>query len=51
VLIWRASDNKQLAAMAGNSVAWLDIEHVDDGSGPKWHPTAWGGNVVNVVWW
>lgn len=50
-LIWRASDDKQLAAMPSNGLAWLDVEHVDDGSGPKWHPTAWGGNAVNVAWW
>ena len=50
VLIWRASDEKHLAGMPPNGVAWLDIEHIDDGSGPKWHPTAWGGNVANVAW-
>jgi hypothetical protein len=49
--IWRAADNKQLGAMADGGFSWLDIEHIDDGSGPRWHPTAWGGKVVNVAWW
>jgi hypothetical protein len=49
-MIRRTSDGQHLATLPPNGIAWVDIEHVDDGSGAKWHPTAWAGNLLDVAW-
>ncbi|MRG98295.1 hypothetical protein [Polyangium spumosum] len=44
---------RQDSAMVGfppNGQAWAEFTHFDDGTGARWRPTAWGGNVSQVIW-
>ena len=46
----REVDSKVMATMAPNGMAWVDLEHCDDGTGAQWHPVAWGGTIGGVLW-
>jgi hypothetical protein len=49
-IIGRASDGSLLAGFPAAGSAWIELAYLEDGTGEKWRPIAWGGNVSGVNW-